>query len=75
MEAPAARAEPVADGKGGYTADFSVGVSRSTSQLGNNSAGGPGAGGPGGPPPGTTTTTTFAGTAVPEAPPITETTR
>src|SRR5262249_41256196 len=38
---------PQADGSGGYTADFSVGVSKSTSQLNNTSAGG--AGGPGGP--------------------------
>jgi hypothetical protein len=33
---------PATDGHGGYTAEFSVGVSRSTSQLGNTSAGGGG---------------------------------
>jgi protocatechuate 3,4-dioxygenase beta subunit len=41
---------PTANGSGGYTADFSIGVSRTTSQLGNDSAGGPG-----GAPPGPTT--------------------
>jgi protocatechuate 3,4-dioxygenase beta subunit len=43
---------PTADGRGGYSADFSVGVSSSTSQLGNSSAGGGPGGGPGGRPPG-----------------------
>src|SRR5207244_2707774 len=38
--------QPQSDGSGGYTADFSVGVSQSTSQLNNSSAGGTG------PPPG-----------------------
>jgi protocatechuate 3,4-dioxygenase beta subunit len=38
---------PTASGSG-FKADFSVGVSQTTSQLGNTSAGGPG--GPGGPP-------------------------
>ena len=47
---------PAAAG-GGYTADFSVGVSQTTSQIGNSSAGGPGGGGPGGP---TSTDTTTA---------------
>ena len=42
---------PVAGGDG-FAADFSVGVSQQTSQIGNDSAGGPGGGpgGPGGPP-------------------------
>jgi protocatechuate 3,4-dioxygenase beta subunit len=38
---------PTADGSGGYGAEFSVGVSKATSQIGNDSAGG---GAPGGPP-------------------------
>ena len=40
-------------GGDGFAADFSVGVSQQTSQIGNDSAGGPGGGpgGPGGPPP------------------------
>jgi protocatechuate 3,4-dioxygenase beta subunit len=50
---------PVSDGNGGYTADFSVGVSQTTSQLNNNSGGGPG--GPGGAPPGQPPTTTTTG--------------
>ncbi|MDQ8045719.1 MAG: twin-arginine translocation signal domain-containing protein [Patulibacter sp.] len=63
---------PTSDGSGGYTADFSVGVSSSTSQLNNTSAGAGGGGtggGPGGTPPNgtppggapTTTTTTSGG--------------
>jgi protocatechuate 3,4-dioxygenase beta subunit len=44
---------PAANGSGGYTADFSIGISRTTSQLGNTSAG-PGGSGPAGS--GTTTT-------------------
>lgn len=47
---------PTPDGNGGYTADFSVGVSKSTSQLNNTSAG-PGGGGPGLGQPGTGTGT------------------
>jgi protocatechuate 3,4-dioxygenase beta subunit len=48
--------DPTPDGSGGYTADFSVGVAKSTSQLNNTSAGG--GGGPGGGPPGTGPTMT-----------------
>jgi protocatechuate 3,4-dioxygenase beta subunit len=50
---------PTSDGNGGYTADFSVGVTKSTSQLNNTSAG---AGGPGGGAPGGGTATTPAST-------------
>jgi protocatechuate 3,4-dioxygenase beta subunit len=46
---------PASDGSGGYTADFSVGVSQTTSQLNNTSGGGPGGAPPGQPP--TTSTT------------------
>lgn len=45
---------PTGDVAGGFTADFSVGVSKQTSQVGNTSSGG----GAGGPRPGQTTTTT-----------------
>ena len=55
---------PVASG-GGFSADFSVGVSQTTSQIGNSSAGGPGGGGPGGPPPGATPTPTETATPSP----------
>jgi protocatechuate 3,4-dioxygenase beta subunit len=51
--------DPTSDGNGGYTADFSVGVAKSTSQLDNTSAG---AGGPGGAAPGAGTGTTPAST-------------
>lgn len=52
---------PVANG-GGFSADFSVGVSQTTSQIGNN-----GAGGPGGPPPTGTPTPAPTATATPSA--------
>jgi protocatechuate 3,4-dioxygenase beta subunit len=48
---------PTSDGNGGYTADFSAGVAKSTSQLNNTSAGAGGGGAPGGGGPGTGTTT------------------
>ncbi|HVP03968.1 MAG TPA: hypothetical protein VMT10_15485 [Solirubrobacteraceae bacterium] len=40
--------QPTGDNASGYAAEFSVGVSKTTSQLGNDSAGGPGAPGSGG---------------------------
>ena len=55
---------PVASG-GGFAADFSVGVSQTTSQLGNNSDGGGPGGGPGGPPPGGAPTATPTPTPTP----------
>jgi protocatechuate 3,4-dioxygenase beta subunit len=48
---------PASDGSGGYTADFSVGVSQTTSQLNNTSGGGPGGAPPGQPPTATSTPT------------------
>jgi protocatechuate 3,4-dioxygenase beta subunit len=60
--------QPTGSNANGYTAEFSVGVSKTTSQLNNNSDGGGGmGGGPGGTPPnGTppTGTTTTADTSV-----------
>lgn len=51
---------PVADGSGGFTADFSAGISKTTSQLGNTSVGGGAPSGMTPPSAGTITTTTTA---------------